>query len=210
MPLLVDKQIGRNSRLVLWEITESSEELLRLIALPANDRSLQANALLKKQRISTRILLKHLSPDFPENLVYDSGGKPYLRHTGEAISISHSGNLAGILLSSNSHTGLDIELIRDKIERIAVRFMSETELNAIDSRYRTLQLTTCWCAKEALYKFYGKKELLFREHLLLEPFTPGESGTLTGRIRTPELNCELTLGFEKIGNYMLVYVIDMV
>jgi 4'-phosphopantetheinyl transferase len=39
-----------------------------------------------------------------------------------------------------------------------------------------------WCAKEAMVKIHGKKDLTFAENLLIEPFTKEKQGELTGRI----------------------------
>ncbi len=215
MPLLVDKPIGKSSRLALWEITETSDELLDILDCQVDPEALKVNELLKKQRISTRILLNSIEKGLSAFLTYTPENKPFLGKSYLGISISHSHTIAGILLCKTTETGLDIELIQDRIERIANRFMHETELKSLDTGHgfapllRKEILTVYWCAKEALYKYYGKRELDFKKQIRIDSFTAGDSGNLTGHLHTPAHTIDLTMGFEKIGNYMLVYVKDM-
>jgi 4'-phosphopantetheinyl transferase len=210
MPLLLDKSVSENSRIALWRITESAGTLMTLLNCPIDPVLLDVNEQFKKQRISARILLNLIGPLPCNEVAYDQFNKPFLIHSAHKISISHSNEMVGVIVSKNSETGIDIELISTRIERIADRFMSGPELKSVEESRRTEQLITYWCAKESLYKYYGKKDLSFKEQLLIEPFVAGDEGSLRGHIRTGSFNFALTLRYEKIGEYMLVYVNDMV
>ncbi|HEV7232175.1 MAG TPA: 4'-phosphopantetheinyl transferase superfamily protein, partial [Bacteroidia bacterium] len=103
--------------------------------------------------------------------------------------------------------GVDIELIKPRIIPIASKFMSDEEMKNIDPALKTEQLHVYWCAKEALYKLNGEKELIFRESLLVSPFLYNPAGgTLEARIVTKDMNRIFSLCYEKIENHMLVYV----
>src|SRR5690606_36591656 len=97
------------------------------------------------------------------NISYDENGKPYLNN-GLAFSISHSGIYAAIIINKTG-CGIDIEKISPKVERIKHKFLNDTDLELIDSLddYPLKILTMYWCAKEALYKLYGNKKLIFKD-----------------------------------------------
>lgn len=208
MPLLVKKNTGSNSKLALWHITESSEELLLKLNCKIDPLVLAVNEQLKRQRICARVLTNILCAEPCNEINYDIYNKPYLVNSPAKISISHAHDYVAVIINNANETGIDIELIKPQVERIATRFMSTAELKQVDTDHRMEQLTTYWCAKEALYKYYGKKELLFRENIFVDPFSYGVNGMLTGYIRTAHINISLSLCYEKTGNYMLVYVND--
>jgi hypothetical protein len=62
-----------------------------------------------------------------------------------------------------------------------------------------------WSAKEALMKVYGKKDLVFSENLLVEPFSLESAGILTGRIITPEKETTLSLHYKQYPDFVIVY-----
>ena len=137
---------------------------------------------------------------------YDEFGKPYLINSSIKISISHAYEFVAILIDQNQETGIDIELIKPKIERISERFMSANELLSINKQSLE-QLYVYWCAKEALYKLYGIKNLSFKENILIEDFEYTEKGKIIGKIINNSLNKYYMLCYEKINEYMLVYVL---
>jgi hypothetical protein len=76
------------------------------------------------------------------------------------------------------------------------------------------QLTVYWCAKESLYKLYGKKELAFKENLKIEPFHYSEKGIIKGWIQKSAMKKAFAIQYEKLNSgddsYMLAYVINEV
>ena len=90
--------------------------------------------------------------------------------------------------------------------------MSDAELKSLQKKNQDEQLTVFWCAKESLYKLYGKKELAFKKNLIIEPFQYAEKGNIKGWIKNSSVNKSFALQYEKLNsgndNYMLVYVIN--
>ncbi len=86
--------------------------------------------------------------------------------------------------------------------------MSDHELENIKPENHIEQLFVYWCAKEALYKYYGKKELIFKEQLLIDPFPYFGKGEIRGHIITESFVKTLQLNYEKFNDHMLVYVIE--
>jgi len=105
-----------------------------------------------------------------QDLYYDEFGKRHL-HDGKHISISHSFNFAGIIVS-DVPVGIDIEKQRDKITIISHKFVNEFENQYIGTQDNEIKgLTAIWCAKEALYKLFAQKGLSFKQHIFISPFT---------------------------------------
>ena len=68
-------------------------------------------------------------------------------------------------------------------------------------------LITIWAAKEAMYKFYGLKNLDFIKNLSVEDF---DLEVFSGNIVVAGFRRKLKLKKEKIENYILVYILNEV
>lgn len=210
MPLLSIKEVSPRQTLGLWELSEHPAELLALLG---NDKLIEGyqginHEWRQRQWLASRVLLKAIAKDIDTAVRYDSCNKPYLPHSHLKISISHSNNLVAVIIDDREETGIDIELVKPKIEKIAEKFMSDEETEALDKENVIDSLYVHWCAKEALYKLYGKKELIFKEHLIVDPFKYEGKGIINGSIRTNKLTGTYKLQYEKTGDHMLVYVLN--
>jgi len=103
-------------------------------------------------------------------------------------------------------TGIDIELIRDKVLKIQDKFLSDDEIR--DAENNVDKLILYWGAKETLFKLYGLKEIVFADHLFIHDFELKNQGLLTAEIRLETFHKKLSLHYEKLEDYMLVYVLE--
>jgi len=194
-----------NSSLLVEEVNYNHEELLKIVDLNQHDKAQYIkfkNANRKKEWLAVRYLLKKLCKN-NIYIKYNKNGKPLLSN-GKNISISHSGNLIGIFVSDNK-IGLDIEKINPKIEKIKHKFLNKFELSMINKSTNFLDtLTMFWCAKEAMYKLYSKKNLIFDEQLLIKSVDI-ENKTIFAEIKTNKI-LELELSFKKTDEYFIVWV----
>ena len=149
-------------------------------------------------------LIKHLL-DQEVQIQYDDKGKPYLAGDNRHISISHSHDKLAIIINEKEATGIDIELIRDKVLKIKHKFLSETEL--LDANDNIEKLLIYWAAKETLYKIYGLKEVDFIQHLFVKPFTKHNLGTIIGEINLPVFKEIFELNYQLLDDYVLVYAL---
>lgn len=168
MPLI--KKIDKGSTTVyLWRIEETLEELRKDLHLrEASSTRLNGMKSEVHQRgfLSIRHLLK-VAGYSDEELLYDENGKPYLLDN-KCISISHSFQYATIIIS-DENVGIDIEMKRDKIKRIATKFCNAQELASVAGREDEIQLlTTIWCAKEAMYKMCNSRSLSFKDDMFVD------------------------------------------
>lgn len=160
----------------------------------------------KVQWLAVRLLLKEL--DEYAEIYYDSFNKPCLKNSVEHISISHTSEYAVLLLDAKGPVGTDVEKISDKVISIAHKFMSETEMSCISENDKASHLTLFWCAKESVYKIYGQKELLFKEHIQVEPFAYGQSGNINVHLVNGNTDKFYKLYFQNLEEHKLVYSIN--
>lgn len=178
---------------------------LSLAILDLNAFSVEANLVIKREqeRAGTLFVLKTLLGNDTFKLSYSEHNKPYIDKLGAHISISHSHDKLAVVLNQKENTGVDIELMRDKVLKIKHKFVNETE--ALVAQDDVEMLITIWAAKEALYKCYGLKQLDFKTNLFIAGF---ENDKFTGIIETKDFRKKMLLKKEKIDDYMLVYVLN--
>ena len=214
MPLFDIREVGKSGKLAIWHITESLEALLKMKRFSKEDLSMLAAFSYehrKKEWLVARILAEQLSKEKNIQIIYDAHNKPFLENSKKHVSISHSHGLLAVILDEQA-TGIDIELVKPKVEKIKYKFMSDSELNSLQKEKQEEQLTVYWCAKESLYKLYGKKQLTFKEHLIVEPFEYLEKGKIRADIMQASKKQKFILQYEKVSveghDYMLTYIIN--
>jgi len=131
MALAYHREIDRNTSFAIWKIEESADELLAQLQLKEHELSYLDTLINGKRNLhwlSTRVLLRRMmDTDNYIDCKVDSSGKPYLSNFPHHISLSHSYDYAAVMVSKNKAVGIDIELVKDKIERIAHKFLSKEE-----------------------------------------------------------------------------------
>ena len=121
------------------------------------------NVKRQKEFVATRLLF-HKILGYQE-IKYEEHGAPYISDH-DYISISHAQNLVGFARNPNYPVGFDIELIHPKVLALHEKFLNQSEQNTFDLT-NTEELIACWSMKETMYKMAGRKEILFKEELLL-------------------------------------------
>lgn len=211
MSLVYHKELDQFTSFAIWKIEENAEELLAQLQLKHHEISYLDTLINGKRNLhwlSTRVLLrKMMKTDDYIDCQIDSSGKPYLANFPHFISLSHSFDYAAVMISENRAVGIDIELIKDKIERIAHKFMSNDELEFI-SKDRIEHLYACWCAKEAIYKLHGKKNISFLDHIRIKPFKYSGTGTFEASLDTLNSINSYTVHYDKFDGYMIGYVVE--
>lgn len=171
--------------------------LMDLKALSERNQGLKQRELEKK---GTELLLAELFKENKADLRYDANSKPYLANYPGHISISHSHDRLAIIHNLRAKTGIDIELIRDKVKAIQNKFLNEQEQQQANNDTETL--VCFWAIKETLYKIYGLKGIDFKKNLFIERV---DAERVLGRIETKEGSNRFSLIKEKTDDYILVY-----
>lgn len=205
MPLLKTINCNPTTEILLWKITESLAELSAEVTLnPKNQQRFNGmkSELHQRAFLSVRKLLQLKGyTDF--DLEYDQFGKPHLKD-GKHISISHSHEYATIIISDEI-TGIDIELQRDKIIRIADKFV-EPEWEFLDKENQEYirKLTVIWGVKESIFKIRNEAGISFKDHIHVHPFEiKDQSGVADLHFQNSVI--QFKYHFIEIDNFTLVY-----
>jgi phosphopantetheinyl transferase len=208
MPVIKTLTNCNNTTVYVWQIVESEAWLRSDIELSQNSvyrLITMSSEIHRRGFLSIRHLLQQAG--YTDNdLYYDDLGKPHLTDE-KYISITHSYELTAIIIS-DAPTGIDIEKRRDKIERIAVKFVNYESDFIAQHANKVSALTVIWGAKESMYKCLGQKGLGFFEHCKVEPFEMEQKQTVS-RIDFGKIQRSYETHFEEILAYTLVYILPI-
>jgi 4'-phosphopantetheinyl transferase len=157
----------------------------------------------EKERAGTRLVLKNLLQNQEFELSYTLQNKPFLNKRTEHISISHSHDKLVVIINTQQPTGIDIELIRDKVLTIKHKFLNENEI--VMANNDVAKTITFWAAKEAMYKAHGLKEVDFKQHLFI---IVQNDKLIHGRLQKNGFVKNYTLACQRIEDYVMVYVLS--
>jgi 4'-phosphopantetheinyl transferase len=137
MAIAYRQQVDDDTEFALWKIEEEAEDLYSQLQLHADEQAYYEKLNKSKRHLhwlGTRVLLrKMLKTDEYIDCKVDTHGKPYLVNLPHHISLSHSFDYAAVMISRSRPVGIDIEQIKQKVERIAGKFMSPHELAFISN-----------------------------------------------------------------------------
>ena len=213
MPLYKTIIFSPTTQILVWEITESLEELLGNVVLKEKTQlrlSKMKSEMHQRAFLSVRMLLKEAGYTDYE-LHYDEFGKPYF-NDGKHVSITHSHHFSAIIISDET-VGIDIEMQREKIIRIADKFVNETELNRLksfDSQDYIKKLTIKWGAKEAIFKIRNEKGISFKDHIQVNTFEIGDQKTMA-TLEIENIKKQFSIyfeEFEEFEEFTLVYAFE--
>ena len=191
-----------------WRILEDEKSLAAEVPSEGISASV-SNPLKRLEFLAGRALIKSLLHHWNlpfEGLRKDPFGKPYLAGSEMQISLSHSFPFVAAVLHRNKNVGIDLEQPKSKLLRIAPRVLSKAELS--DAGENIVKHCIYWCAKEAMIKIYGKKDLVFSKNLFISPFLLGPSGYLTGRILANNTETAIPLEYIVTDNFVVVVSAD--
>ncbi len=206
MPVIKTLTNRNNTRVFIWKVDESEAWLRAGLELSQNSLqrlSTMSSELHRRGFLSIRHLLRAAGYT-DQNLFYNNLGKPHL-DDGKFISITHSFELTAIIIS-DVKIGIDIEKRRDKIERIAPKFINYEKDYVDSSDHKVSLLTVVWGAKESMYKCLGMPGLGFHDHCKVEPFKMEDGQTLS-RIDFNDIQRTFDTYFEEILEYSMVYIL---
>lgn len=190
----------------LWHIRETEETLIAQIqdfeTIPDNIKHEQKRLEFCVGRVLAKTLLEKLGGSF-EGIIKDEFGKPFFKNSTHQLSLSHSYPYVGALIHKSKSAGIDVEQIKGKLLKIAPRIMHPQELQ--DAGTDEIKHCIYWCAKEALVKIYGKKDLTFAENLVISPFERKNNGNITGRIIVNNTETAIPLYYEVHSGFTVVF-----
>ena len=209
MPLYKKFNLNATSQVLIWQITETFEDLFDEVYL--KDISLVRVNNMKalshqKGFLSIRKLLQEIGYS-DEDLFYDETGKPNLLD-GKHISITHSFEFSAIIVSEQI-AGIDLEMQREKIITIAEKFM-DTEFDFLPQEKEQdfiQKSTVIWGVKEAIFKIENRVGISFKDHISVFPFEITE-GKTSAILTFEDQVKEFSIQFEIVENYIVVVAFE--
>jgi phosphopantetheinyl transferase len=155
-------------------------------------------------RLAINEALKELQLPYP-GFFKDEHGKSQSMNGQGFVSLTHTPGYAAAIFHREQPVGIDMDLIREKILKIGLRFLDNSELDFLEND--PIHYTMAWSAKESIFKCQGKRGVSFRENILLEPFGVQDS-IIKGKIRgTDFADHHYQIQVRKLENVILTYTI---
>lgn len=183
-------------RLGIWKIEEPESWFRSKIEVDVPAYTLEQR---RCQYLSSRLLFAELNIN-PSRVIKDEFDKPKDKENVFSFSISHCPKYAAIMISSKGSIGIDVEPIRDKVDKIKQKFLYPEEYETSNCE----KLMVYWSAKESLYKLFGEKGLDFKTDMSITPFDLQEKGELTATINLPNFDKQtIKIWYEIFDNHVL-------
>jgi len=195
----------------LWELTEDSAYLsAKFIFSQQEKKDFEKikHERRKREFLAVRMLLEAMMRSKTE-IEYDVNGKPLLPGIRLNISISHSAELAVVILSKKN-TGIDVENTGRNITPAARRFLTleELEYTSKCNNSPVMQILY-WSAKEAIYKCIRLNNFTFGTQIDINPFKlDSKSGSFTGKVTNDIRSFNFSLGYFFYKNNVVVYCVE--
>ena len=212
--LIKDLDDDYHSRVGVWQITETEEELRELSSVPSDEMeeiSYIKRESLRKQKLAVRCLLDAL---FEEKvyLSHHDNGKPYIENSAMNISITHTNRYVAVILNPTEDVGIDCESLDRDFSAVKKKALSEEEIEEVeevDEEQRNEQLALYWCAKEAVYKMMSQYKVDFAEQIEIEDFRMHGEGELAATFTDKDgFEEEFDLQYITFDRHVLVWVVS--
>ena len=168
MPFLKNIIIDDKTKIKTWKVTlgELGPEELNIDEKKLF--KLKKSNVLKEQFLAIRKILALENSDYI--ITYDLDGKPSLNKEYN-ISISHSHEIAALVISNKRKIGLDVQLKERKILNIKHKFLNKSEILNTGEDPSIDILTMMWTSKESIYKAIGLKGISFSKNIKIDKVT---------------------------------------
>jgi 4'-phosphopantetheinyl transferase len=190
----------KQSKIIIWKITESEGELISILS---NEASLKKLEKLKapshrKQYLTSQILLKQ--NNLLAKVFKDENGKPLISDSSAHISISHDTDYVALMIA-NTPCGIDLQHLTKKVLRIKNKFYdSITDITDGDELIHFF--TKVWSIKEAIYKVNGDPQVFFKEHIRITSMTDKQAEI---DVLHPKYQNKFGVNIHKLDKIYLVY-----
>ena len=187
---------------MIWKYSEEEEFSADLISDEKEFENLKQKSpkrLIEKQMV--RHMLKKIMPN--HKIRYHENGQPYLEPFDKFVSVSHSFPYA-VLAISEKKIGVDIEQVKDRIDKIKHKFLHPKEIDWLSRAESGIEhLTAIWCIKEALFKIHSSKQWSFKEFYVVDEFFLDKFSKIKCKVFDKDKEDKFLAHLEKIGNYYL-------
>ena len=210
MGLYFRRKLRNGAESSVWEVTESEDDLLRLVSIPNDELEelyLTRSEARRKEKLAVRALLNTV---FEEKvyLGHHDNGSPFIQNNSIHISITHTNRFVAIITHPTEDVGIDIESLKRDFSAVEKKALSEDEREDLSDKHRNLQLAIYWCAKEAIYKRMSQHGVDFAKQMEVDKFNPKDEGEIDATfIDKDGEEEEFELEYEVFENHVLVWLV---
>ena len=194
--------ISEQTQILIWKYSEEEKFSADLISDEKEFENLKQKSpkrLIEKQMV--RQMLKKILPN--HKIRYHENGQPYLEPFDKFVSVSHSFPYA-VLAISEKKIGVDIEQVKDRIDKIKHKFLHPKEIDWLSKAESGIEhLTAIWCIKEALFKIHSSKQWSFKEFYVVDEFFLDKFSKIKCKVFDRDKEDKFLAYLEKIENYYL-------
>lgn len=156
----------------IWKQEEDVDMLLSKLPTEGRDEYLQGiekftSDSRRQEWLAIRVLLFELLGEM-KSISYKPSGKPYFTDCSAYLSISHTKGYVAVIVSKSREVGIDIEQRRDRVLKVAHKYVREDERSFFFPDDEVTSLLLIWSAKEVMFKCLDESEIDFREHLYVQ------------------------------------------
>ncbi|MGB3850020.1 MAG: 4'-phosphopantetheinyl transferase superfamily protein [Tunicatimonas sp.] len=204
-------RVNSNSYWAAWKVEEAPEVLITHTQLPANNLAEWQSIKHPRKRLewlasraALAALLEKIGLPIP-GIYKDDKGKPYLNNDTYHISLANTYPYGIAMVHTHASVGIDIELPSDKLLRTQHKFLNSSEIKTADNRLS--YLCAYWCAKEALYKLYGRKALSFKDQIRIRSLSLDDGIRVDAEIINSAADAQYRLEGTIIDDLYVIYVV---
>ena len=164
MPIIREYSLN-GAEILLWHLCETSDELQGIMVLTEEEANYLQKLNVEKRRaewLCWHLMVRYYFDCEKVEISYDSSGRPILSdELNRQISVTHGGNLVGIIISEKN-CGIDIESVNRNFSRVKNRYLSENEIQILSPLSGLADVAAIgWCAKECAFKIAKKDGIDF-------------------------------------------------
>jgi len=212
MALYLRKTLDNDAEILVWQVTETEEELKSLCSIPSDEMEeiqMYKSESQRKQKLAVRCLL---DTAFEEKvyLNHHDNGMPFIENEATNISITHTDRFVAIILHQEEDLGIDIESLDRDFSAVESKALNEDEIEDLDDdkEEKNEQLAIYWCAKEAIFKRMGINKVDFAEQIEVEKFNMKKEGELEATfIHKDGYEEEFELEYMTFERHVLVWLV---
>lgn len=210
MGLYLRKKLDKGGEISVWEVTESEEELLKIISIPNEELEellMIRSESRRREKLAVRALLNTVFED-KVYLGHHDNGSPFIQNNSIHISITHTNNFVAIITHPTEDVGIDIECLDRDFSVVEKKALSEEEREDLSDKHRNLHLAIYWCAKEAIYKRMSQHGVDFAKQMEVDKFNPKDEGDIDATfIDKDGEEEEFELEYEVFDNHVMVWLV---
>ena len=209
MPVYLKIDAENGNRVMVWQITESLNELHAMVHLSEQDEATLNSFRFeprKREWLAVRVLVKELLGD-DYTIFYKDSGAPFFKDKNLHIGISHTNGFAGVSIAPFA-TALDMEKASPRIERVCQRFVRADELAFIPENMRVEYFNAIWASKETLFKLFDRKDVVFKERFVIAPFILSVMGEITAHVNFGGKNSDVLMRYKETPYFTLIYYVN--